>query len=260
MIKKLLQVASRVILPRKDHVVYSGTILPALNQRWCGPEFKDNSYYLQSAESEAQRLVTHFNCDNMSKVLDIGCGQGRLPIGILRVVGELDYVGIDVNFKSVEWCKRHIESRHPSFLFHHLDITNERYNPQGSSLTEDFKFDIPKNSVDIIYLFSVFSHMYENEMRVYLSDFTRILKSEGKLFFTTFVEENVPNVSINPENYVFEKCSGCLHVVRYEKNYLFSILDESGFVVENFRHGNEVDGQSAIYLTKSQAHLAMVLP
>ena len=247
-IRKLFQAAKRAIL--KDYVVFSGSTLPAPHIRYCGREFKDNSHYLRSAETEAQRLVTVFGCKNNSRILDIGCGQGRLPIGILRVLGEMDYTGIDVDHRSVAWCKQHIQSKHPSFQFHHIDIANERYNEQGAQLTKEFKFDFPGKSFDIIYLFSVFSHMREQDMRIYLSDFSRILNDGGKVFFTSFIEENVPSVSVNPRGYVFKKFSGPLHVVRYEKNYIHSILNEIGFIVESFTHRTEVHGQSAIYLRK----------
>ena len=105
------------------------------------------------------------------------------------------------------------------------------------------------NSVDIIYLFSVFSHTTEDDMKVYLKDFARILNKGCKMFFTTFVEYNVPNVSINPENYHL-KCSGPLHIVRYNKDYLFYALSEYGYAILNFTHRTEADGQSAIYLCK----------
>jgi len=88
-------------------------------------------------------------------------------------------------------------------------------------------------------------------MRAYLKEFLRILDDEGKIFFTTFVEENVQNISINPENYRL-KCSGPLHVVRYDKGYLFSILDGLGYSVLSFTYGTEADGQSAIYLSKKK--------
>ena len=41
-------------------------------------------------------------------------------------------------------------------------------------------------------------------MRAYLREFLRILDECGKVFFTTFVEEDVPNISINPENSYLE--------------------------------------------------------
>ncbi len=253
MINRLIKVARRRLLPGKDHVVCSGSVIPTAHLRYCGPEFRDDEYYLRSAEAEARRLVADFGCDRQTKVLDIGCGQGRLPIGILRVIGDLDYVGIDVDGDSIGWCERHIERPHPSFRFVHLDVANERYNKRGNVITGDFRFDFPDKSFDIIYLFSVFSHMRQDNMRVYLSEFLRLLKAGGGVFFTTFVEEGVPPVSVNPDGYVFSKFSGPLHLVRYEKNHLFSVIDRAGFTVDRFSHGTEVDGQSAIYLSKTTA-------
>ena len=237
------------ILPIKKYVEVSGSIIPSRYSRYCGSEFKDDNYYLESAEKESNRLIDYFQCTQQSRILDIGCGQGRLPIGILRVIGEINYIGIDVDLKSINWCKQYIESKHPSFKFKHLNLYNERYNKNGNKIDAGFCFDVAENSVDIIYLFSVFSHTTEEDMRAYLIDFSRILDKGGKIFFTTFVEDDVPNVSINPVNYHL-KCSGPLHIVRYNKDYLFSALAEYGYSILNFTHRTEADGQSAIYLCK----------
>jgi SAM-dependent methyltransferase len=248
-IANIVRRAVRKILPRQEWVKISGSIIPAPDIRWCGPEFKDDNFYLKSAEAEANRLIDHFQCTKKSRVLDVGCGQGRLPIGILRVIGEIDYTGIDVDKKSIDWCKRYIEQGHSSFEFKHLNLYNERYNKHGIKIDDSFRFDIEPKSADVVYLFSVFSHTTEEDMRVYLKEFLRILDEGGKLFFTTFVEEDVPNFSINPENYRL-KCTGALHIVRYRKDYLFSLLDEFGYSILEFTHGTEADGQSAIYLSK----------
>lgn len=238
---------------RKDYIVVSGSVIPSKHRRCCGPEFKDHSFYLKSAEAEATRLVTQFGCNRSSKVLDIGCGQGRLPIGILRVIGEIDYLGIDIVQQSVDWCNRHIGRAHPSFRFSHLNVYNERYHRDGIKLDGTFRFDVASESIDIVYLFSVFSHTTEEDMRIYLRDFRRVLRKTGKIFFTAFVEENVPSFSINPDGYIFENCRGPLHIVRYNKAYLFSILEELGYRVEAFTHGTEADRQSAIYLGRSES-------
>ena len=237
------------ILPRMEYVKASGSIIPSPYIRWGGPEFKNDNFYLKSAEVEANRLINDFQCNQKSRVLDIGCGQGRLPIGILRVIGDINYIGIDVHRRSIDWCKRYIEKKHPSFKFKQIKIYNERYNKNGIKIDDDFRFEVNKNSVDIVYLYSIFSHTNEEDMRIYLKDFFRILNNRGKIFMTAFVEEDVSNISINPENYRL-KCSGPLHIVRYNKDYLFSILDESGYSISNFIYGKETDGQSAISLSK----------
>jgi SAM-dependent methyltransferase len=227
----------------------SGSIIPTPDKRWCGFEFKNDNIYVKSAEEEANRLIRYFQCTDKSRVFDIGCGQGRLPNGIIRAIGEINYIGIDIHQGSIDWCKRYIERDHPSFRFKYLNIYNERYNKKGAKIDDNFRFELEPESVDIIYLFSVFSHTIEGDMRVYLRDCLRILDGKGGMFFTTFIEDDVPNISINPENYQI-KCSGPLHIVRYNKEYLFSILDECGFEIHNFTHGTESDGQSAIYLNK----------
>ena len=239
--------AWRRISPIADFVVSSGSVIPAPDRRWCGPEFKDDDFFIRSAECEANRLRDRLKCTSQSRVLDVGCGQGRLPIGILRVLGEIDYVGLDVDRGSIDWCRRHIESAHPRFRFATCDVANGRYNPDGARLDEGFRFDVASESRDIIYLYSVFSHTTEHDMRMYLREFARILAPGGGLFFTVFVEDGVEAIAINPPDYRLA-CSGPLHVVRYDKQYLFSLVREEGFRVRDFMYCQDADGQSSLYL------------
>ena len=246
-IRKILREAVRRIFPKSVRI--DGSIIPSRTTTLAGPKFKNYKLYLESAEKDAKRLVEHFQCNLNSKVLDIGCGLGRLPIGIIRIIGEIDYTGIDVDKISINWCKRFIGKYHPSFKFNHLSVYNERYNEKGVKINGDFRFDFADSSVDVIYLFSVFSHTTEEDMRIYLKEFNRILHENGFIFFTTFVEENVPDITFNPLNYGI-KCSGPLHIVRYNKDYIFSIIKEYGFTFVNFKQSVEIDGQSGIYLCK----------
>ena len=129
------------ILQRKKYVEVSGSVIPSRYSRCCGSEFKDDNFYLESAENEANRLIDNFHCTKQSRILDVGCGQGRLPIGILRVIGDINYIGIDVDLKSINWCKQYIELKYPTFKFKHLNIYNERYNNNGIKIDEEFCFD-----------------------------------------------------------------------------------------------------------------------
>ena len=245
--KRQLWRIKRKLLGRKDFAHVDGSIIPAPDLRWCGAEFKDDSYYIKSAEGEAKRLIDYFACHTGSSVLDIGCGQGRLAIGLQRILKSCNYLGLDVDVESIKWCQKYIQQNHPTFRFQHIRVNNERYNKKGDTLTDNFQFDAPEKSINIIYLYSVFSHMFDYNMRIYLKEFGRILKPEGHIFFTTFVEENVPDFVNNPDNYGYDKYSSSLNVVRYEKNYLYAILDENGFAVTDFVHRAEAKGQSAIY-------------
>jgi SAM-dependent methyltransferase len=236
----------------KEYVEYDGSIIPSPDRRWCGPEFKDNSYYVKSAEKEAQRLAER-SCTVKSSVLDLGCGQGRLAIGLLRVIGEVDYTGMDIDAESLALCRKMIQSRHPSYRFAQLNAYNSRYNPSGVPLDENFRLEMADATQDFVYLYSVFSHMTQEDMVVYLREIYRVLSSGGLLFFTTFVEDDVPPYEENPTGYFHLPYNGPLHVCRYQRNHLLTLLKGIGFEVVEFSHRTEADYQSGIYCRKLQS-------
>jgi len=239
--------AARRLLPGGGRVRYRGSVLPPRELRWCGPEFKDDAFFLRSAEAEAERLRA-MGCGPGSRILDVGCGYGRLPIGLLRVAPGVGYLGVDVHRGSIDWCRRYIERGHPSFRFTWIDRENERYNPGGGAIGEGFRLPAADGGIDVVYLYSVFSHLTEAHLRVYLAALARVLAPGGRVFLTAFVEDGVPPVTVNPEGYAFARCSGPLHVVRYERGHFTRTLGDAGFRVERFDHGAETDGQSGVYL------------
>lgn len=227
--------------------VYDGSLLPPPELRFCGPAFRDDATFVESADAEARRLVG-LGATKESRILEIGCGPGRLPIGIIRVIGEVDsYVGIDISRRSIRWCTRHIQREHPSFAFHRVDAQHDRYNPDGPVMDESFTLPIPDDYFDVVYLHSVVANMIERDVRIYSHLFRKTMRPGALLFFTAFVEDDVPPSTINPDDYLI-KPSGRLHFVRYERRHLISIFEDAGFTLERFDHGAELDGQSGIYL------------
>jgi len=128
-----------------------------------------------------------------------------------------------------------------------------RYNPGGGAIDAAFRLPAAPGSVDLAYLYSVFSHLPEAHLRVYLGELARVLAPGGRVFLTAFVEEGVPPVVVNPPGYAFERCSGPLHVVRYERGHFAGLLEAAGFRVDRFDHGAETDGQSGVYLALEPA-------
>ena len=237
-------------LLRRDRVFRGGKVLPPRELRLGGPSFSDDDRFLKTARDEARRLVTSLGLTSSSRVLDVGCGVGRLAIGILSEVGDVrEYRGVDVDERAIQWCRQYVERDHPRFRFVYLDVGNPRYNPSGQALMPGFRFPFPDRAFEIIYLYSVFSHMLEGDARLYLAEFHRLLIPSGRLFFTAFAEDAVPAVTINPPGYR-RAWSGPLHCVRYQTGFLQSMVSESGLTIDRTEYATETDGQTAFYTVK----------
>jgi len=241
-------------------VVAEGIKLPPAWIRLGGHNFSNDADFLAGAERDIDRLESEAGLASNTRVLDIGCGVGRLAIGLKRRYGALsNYTGIDVDRARIRWCQRNIDPN--SFLY--LDLANARYNPEGAVIDERFHFDIPAGSVDLIYLYSVFSHMETPDIAVYLREFARLLSPQGKVFMTAFVEDEVPNVSINPPDFRLadgNEWSGALHCVRYERGYFEGLIADAGLTVERFRHASDTDGQSCLILAPDHDSAAAFQP
>jgi len=230
-------------------VEYKKVILPAGYLRVCEKDFLDDKYFLASAQTEARRLVKHLALTVNSRLLDIGCSVGRLPIGIMdKKIKIQEYCGVDVSKKSIQWCKRYLTRNHQNFNFIYLNVRNERYNPKGTPIDRSFRFPFNDQYFDIIYLYSVFSHMTKVDIEFYLKEFKRTISKKGKMFLTVFVEEDVTNMAINPKDYR-NKWKGELHCVRYNKSFFTDLLSKYRFKVDRFNYESEPDGQSSFYLS-----------
>jgi ubiquinone/menaquinone biosynthesis C-methylase UbiE len=247
-LRRVLADVYRDVAP--DHVNHGANVLPAKHLRFGGKEFKDDDFFLASARSEGRRLVQHCGLDLASGVLDVGCGVGRLPIGILDEVGDIRaYRGIDVSSRSIRWCQRHIQDVHPSFQFKLIDVKNRCYNPSGSPLSSSFSLPFEDASFDVIYLYSVFSHMMPDDIAIYLAEFKRLLARQGTVFLTSFLEEGVPDVVENPQNYRTQ-WNGPLHCVRLNLYFFSELARSAGFRIADLGYAKETDGQSAVYLSR----------
>lgn len=242
---------ARAVLRRDvDYVRFRGSLLPARSMRFNGPDQQDDDFYLHSALSEAQRVVGVLALQPDELVADVGCGQGRMAIGLARLRPRSRYVGIDVSGPSIAWCKRRIEARHPTFRFYHLDLVNARYNPGGAAMPPDFRLPVEDASVAVVYLWGVVTNMEPDFLPAYVREIDRVLQPGGRLFLTANVETDVPDVSINPPNYVSFRYSGPLHIVRYEKSYLTRMFTARGLALTDYAHHASGNCQSDLYFQK----------
>jgi SAM-dependent methyltransferase len=121
-------------------------------------------------------------------VLEIGCGIGRDAFQLVSRQPPIGrYIGIDVTRDSIIWCQKNITTRHPNFVFHHFDAKHELYNPLGSKTSMDFRLPAEDGSVDRIFLGSVFTHLFEEEITHYMKEIRRVLRPDGLAYATFFL-------------------------------------------------------------------------
>ena len=229
---------------------YKGSILPPPDPRMGGPEYGDDEFFLASAVSEAGRVLTRLVSGPRDRLLDIGCGHGRLPIGLIHESANISYMGLDVSRDSIEWCRRYLQERHPAYQFQHINVVNALDNPTGHSLSPDYRLPVGTAAIDIVYLWGVLTNMEPEHLPLYAKEFFRVLRPGGKAFVTAHVEDDVPESSVNPENYTPYACHGPLHAVRYERNYFIDTFRQVGLTLTEFGYHAAGNCQSDLYFVK----------
>ena len=116
-----------------------------------------------------------------SHVLDFGCGWGRLFRFFMRDVPRANLYGLDCMEFAIDLCKK--------------------TNPWGQFrlISPLPPCDLPSNTFDLVYLYSVFSHLSEEAEDLWLTEFNRIMKPGGVLIATTW-----------PRDYI-ERCERARH-------------------------------------------------
>ena len=116
-----------------------------------------------------------------SHVLDFGCGWGRVFRFFMRDVPRANLYGLDCMPFAIDLC--------------------EKTNPWGQFrlISPLPPCDLPSNTFDLVYLYSVFSHLSEQAEDLWLTEFNRIMRPGGVLIATTW-----------PRDYI-ERCERARH-------------------------------------------------
>ena len=158
---------------------------PARYQRVGRGDFRETGTWL------AAMLVRH-GLEPHHRVLDIGCGIGRVALGltpVLSVSGSYD--GFDADPRAIRWCERHFTPRHPTFRFTHADVTAGRYHRGGSS-PAGYRFPFADGTFDFAFATSVFTHLEFESAIHYFAETSRVLGPGGKIVATLFLLDGTP--------------------------------------------------------------------
>ena len=219
-------------------------VLPPSKYRMGGKHFKNDAAFIKTATRDVKRLEKHAGLSKESRLLDWGCGAGRLAVGVREQLGRVaDYHGIDVQPELIDWANANLAG--PGFRFTCVDVSNERYNPDG---TPERTLATDPGTVDVFYAYSVFSHMNDEDTAAYLRLIGEALSPSGKALVTCFVEEDVPAWEENPEGYGPLEWKGRLHCTRFARWHFEDLVNAAGLAVDRFEYGLETDGQSLYVL------------
>jgi ubiquinone/menaquinone biosynthesis C-methylase UbiE len=144
--------------------------------------------FRRSGDILVDRLVGVAGLTPDARVLDVGCGIGRLAVALTRFNNSAgSYEGLDIVPGGIQWCTEHITPRYPSFRFTLADIVNTEYNPHGRVRAAEYVFPYPDDSFDLVVLASVFTHMLPADVEHYIAEITRVLRFGGRCFATFFL-------------------------------------------------------------------------
>lgn len=122
------------------------------------------------------------------RVLDAGCGLGRMAVPLMPYLKDPgSYDGFDISPEGIAWCQQHITSRKPNFRFQVADIRNTQYNPNGNQKANEYRFPYDDQSFDLVFMASVFTHLMPDEIQQYLSETSRVLKTNGRCVISYFL-------------------------------------------------------------------------
>jgi SAM-dependent methyltransferase len=156
--------------------------------------------------------------NSKTKALDFGFGWGRISRVFMEKISVENIYGVDVD---------------PSFV----EITREMFKSDKFQLCEPFpptKFE--DASFDLVYAYSVFSHLSEAACQAWMQEFVRILKPGGLVAFTTRHES------------FFDFCEWAKNQPAKDSSYIHALgqlFPDIKIARETYRQGKIVHGSSS---------------
>ncbi|MEE8523241.1 MAG: class I SAM-dependent methyltransferase [Thermoanaerobaculia bacterium] len=193
--------------------------------------------YRATGEQFLEFLREHCGLVPDSRVLDFGCGIGRMAVPLTRFLEGGTYDGIDVSAADMRWCQRHIGRKVPNFSFHTSAVHHREYNPGGTLRAVDDRLPFADGSFDVVLASSLFTHLLSAETEHYLGEVSRVLAANGKAFVSFFLLNDESRALIAAEacGFRFETSAGeaHLHDVRNPEG---AVAYDEAFIREVFRY------------------------
>jgi SAM-dependent methyltransferase len=164
--------------------------------------------HIKAWNSEYQSNIWkgHYSLDLLGSIckgrlLDAGCGSGKYSIP-LQMRG-FDVIGVDVSSDALKMAKKGSVCRELDIKFLEADICHLPF--------QDASFDV-------MWCYGVLQHLLSDEREFAISEFSRLLRSGGRLFIEVFGEEDMRYGGIEIEHNTFKRKKGIIY-------HYFSIIE-----------------------------------
>jgi SAM-dependent methyltransferase len=135
-------------------------------------------------------------------ILDMGCGTKMTKALLEAEVPIARYVGMDVEPDVIEFLQSEVHD--DRFAFRHIDVQNSLYNPHGLPLTERTELPCGDEVFDVIWLFSVFTHLDPTDYHAMLRLLRRYVADGGWLVYSLYINE-VTGTGFGPVDWLVQR-------------------------------------------------------
>jgi SAM-dependent methyltransferase len=149
--------------------------------------YSSREEWLESGLYAVDLLCRILGRDDLAGVdlLDVQCGtriaktllDHSLPIG--------SYTGLDADAEVIEWLQANVTDER--FEFQLFDAGNALFNPDGEPLRGFELLPVGARDYDLIYAFSLFTHLPPDDFTTMLRLLRRHLRPDGTLLFSLFL-------------------------------------------------------------------------
>lgn len=195
---------------------------------------KDQIAAMQSAIDGFDFIREATNLDNVENInlLDYGCGVKYTQAFLQHDIDIKSYTGVDVDQKMVRFLKNNVSDSR--FVYSLLPFYNEMYNKEGIPMTKDADLKIGDKKHNLIIALSVFTHLNPRDSRILLKIMKRYLSPDGKIFYTTFVNDKLQRQFKD-----FHPDKPLLRAV-YKSSFWEEAIHEAGLRVVEIKEKNDV--------------------
>ncbi len=167
------------------------------------------------------RLLLNAGLRNGMKVLDFGCGSGRVARQLGRNL-KISYCGIDVVQDLLDYAAANCPPHYEFILNHGLTLPR------------------PDGWANMIFAFSVFTHLLHEESYIYLEEMRRVIHPDGIVVFS-FLEFHIPSHwTVFEMTVKQQKESHLPHLNMFiERNQITAWAQHLAFRVEAFIDGDK---------------------